>query len=92
MRIARPLAALGGTAVGNCGPGDTWYCESLHGNPNLVEADSVSLAVDDDDRHYVVYSELDYYPFPAEYNLMFAEQAGDQLFGDSFESGNTGSW
>jgi hypothetical protein len=92
IRVARPVAALGGSATGNCGPGDTWFCEGLHGNPYLVEADSVALAIDNQDGHHVVYSELDYYPYPAEYNLMFAHQAGDQVFGNGFEDGGTGSW
>jgi len=93
LGVARPVASPEvGSGAGNCGPGNSWYCQIIDSGATLREADSVSIAVGQWGEGIIAYEEVDYYPFPAEHNLKLATLSMPGIFFDGFESGHTLEW
>lgn len=93
LGVARPVASPEvGPGAGNCGPGNTWYCQIIDVGATLREADSVSIAVGQWGEGFIAYEEVDDYPHPSEHNLKLATLSMPGIFFDGFESGHTLQW
>ena len=91
--IARPYESPEVTSPGNCGPaGNSWYCQIIDGGPNRRQGDSLAMTKNWLGEVFLTYLEVDYYPYPAEYNLRLANLPTKTIFIDSFELGNTSAW
>jgi hypothetical protein len=89
LRVARPTASPGVSSAGNCGPGDAWFCDTVDGDPDRSEADSVSLVFGSEGAGFLAYHEWDGYNFF--HNLKLATFK-EEIFSDGFEAGNTSAW
>jgi len=93
LGVARPVASPEvGSGAGNCGPGNSWYCQIIDSGATLSEADSVSIAVSPWGEGFIAYEEVDDYPYPAEHNLKLAALSMPGIFFDGFEAGDTTGW